>query len=227
MSSYLERVNCEDNGSTVKVKDGKYSVTHWSDPVKKALCDHAYDADSFSGKMTCRHCGQVHKDNFYTRKVKPKRSWLAAVLVALGLSGCSVDNSNTCGTYYGYTEKQTDVAGLTLEPSQEMHVTSETVSALYQETQACMGLTAEGPIVAWKNFSVQHIPGTYAIYHPGGLVWINREVPEGQGFYRDCQTDSEALKHEFVHHILNFNGIDWHHGDPLFAQCGIGVNISN
>ena len=155
---------------------------------------------------------------------------LALAIAASVLVGCSVDNSNNCSSLHGYTNEQTDVNGLTLQPSQDMHATFEQVSTYYAATMACMGMTATGPDVVYRNFRTYYnkeVFGPWALYHPGGLVQMNTDEEPSQGFTRDCRTDKEALKHEFVHHILNANGLDWHHGDPMFAKCGVGVNTYN
>lgn len=152
-----------------------------------------------------------------------------ALTLAVALAGCSVDNSDNCGSYHSYTNEQTDANGLTLLPSQEMHATFEQVSQYYVETMACMDMTADGPDVVYRNYEEYYgrTIGPFAEYHPGGLVQMNTSVDNMLGITRDCRTDMEALKHEFVHHILNMNGLDWHHGDPMFAKCGVGVNTYN
>ena len=146
------------------------------------------------------------------------------ILVAMvALAGCSVDNTEAINST---THEQTDANGLTLLPSQEMYVTFADISNYYSETMSCMGMTADGPDVEFKSFEAWYLPPTWALYHPGGLVMVNTDHL-GLGFDRDKRTDTEALKHEFVHHILNMNGADWHHGDPMFELCGIGVNTYN
>ncbi len=140
------------------------------------------------------------------------------------LSGCSIDNS--C-----YIEKTVDVEyidnyGLTLQPSKRMFVTPEQVSQYYQETMVCMGMTAAAPDVAFKSFSANYIGGSWAIYIGNGkTVWVNTDIDE---LYlpRSCETDKQALKHEFIHHILTMNGMrdsSNRHNSPLF-KCGYGVD---
>lgn len=93
-----------------------------------------------------------------------------------------------------------------------------------------MGMTAVGPDIAYKSFTRQHIGGVWAVYIANGkLVWINTD-DMGLGFERDCRTDREAMKHEFIHHILHENGLDdlsRYHSSEMFEKCGLGVNTYN
>lgn len=157
-----------------------------------------------------------------------------ALVISLGvvcavaiLSGCEVDNSDL--VQHSYTDEQYDEeTGLTLALSDSMWVSFPEIVSIYKATEACMGMTAEGPTVEFKDLLVYFRANTYGLYHPNGFVFINTfasELPLGMD--NDKRTNTEALQHEFIHHILNFNGSDWHHGDPMFAQCGLGVNNSN
>lgn len=140
------------------------------------------------------------------------------------LSGCSVDNQPEINMY---DEPMTDSYGLTLEPSDEMYISFETVSRLYQDTMACMGLTAPPPTVAWKSFSEQYIGGAWGVYiATGELVWINTDENVAP---RNEASDSETLKHEYVHHILYMNGLPYHDGESpeMFKNCGQGVYVRN
>jgi len=154
---------------------------------------------------------------------------LALAITASLLVGCSVDNSNNCSSIHSYTNEQTDVNGLTLKPSQDMHATFEQISAYYVETEQCLGMTATGPDVKYVDYA-DYFNGAYgspwAGYISPGLVFVNTNM-QGLGFERDCRTDKEALKHEFIHHILDANGADYSHNNPMFQQCGVGVNTYN
>ena len=144
------------------------------------------------------------------------------------LAGCTVDNSDL--VQHSYTDEQHDTAaGLTLAPSGNMWVSFPEIVSIYVSTEACMGMTATGPTVEYKDFlAYYNSVGGYGFYHPEGYIFINTYATElPLGFARDKRTDTETLRHEFVHHILNFNGLDWHHGDPMFEQCGLGVNNYN
>ena len=146
------------------------------------------------------------------------------------LSGCEVDNSDLVQD--SYTAEQHDAGtGLTLTPSDHMWVSFPEVVSIYVATETCMGMTADGPTVEYKDlygYFAEGSVGPFAFYHPEGYVFMNTYATEAPlGMERDKRTDTEALRHEFVHHILNFNGLDWHHGNPMFEQCGIGVNTYN
>lgn len=152
-------------------------------------------------------------------------------LIVLVASGCTADNSGeTCDTIHSYTEQQTDATGIILKPSEEMYVTFETVSKLYQETQACMGMTAPAPIVSYESFR-QRIGalGGWGVYVASGAeVWINKDIDEY--IPRNCHSDADTLRHEYVHHILHMNDmgeVSRSHSSPMFAQCGIGVYVLN
>ena len=156
---------------------------------------------------------------------------LGVVCVVAVLSGCA-ESDTSCGTIHNYLDEQTDANGLTLKPSKNMLHSFGQVSAVYAETMACMGMTADGPDVMFMNFRTYYnreVFGPWALYHPGGLVQINTDTDPAHGFTRDCRTEMEGLKHEFVHHILNANELNWHDGsgEDGFVDCGIGVNTYN
>lgn len=149
-----------------------------------------------------------------------------AILLSVALIGCSADNpSNEINSY---TEPMTDAYGLTLEPSEEMLMSFEQVSQTYQDTMACMGMTAPAPTVAWKSFSEQYIGGAWGVYiSTGDLVWINTDETVAP---RNYASDSETLKHEFVHHILHENGLVEEsrlHDGYFFEKCGLGVYVKD
>lgn len=143
------------------------------------------------------------------------------------LSGCVVDNELGCDTKYSTDQELTDEYGLVLKPSQDMFVNFEQISKAYIDTMTCMGMSATGPTVEFRSFSFAGIGGGWAFYHPvAGAVWINTDE-EDIVQERNCRTDMEALKHEFVHHILQKNdaGEESHgHSSILFNKCSVGVN---
>lgn len=146
------------------------------------------------------------------------------------LIGCAVDNDEGCSTKYSTDQELIDEYGLMLKPSQDMYINFEGISKVYADTMACMGMTATGPTVNFKSFSFAGIGGAWAFYHSvESTMWINTD--EGNtALKRDCRTDTEALKHEFVHHILYKNDAGEEsrgHSSTLFKKCGIGVNTYN
>lgn len=147
---------------------------------------------------------------------------------AIAITGCSVDNGPNCDSIYTYTEAQTDATGIVLSPGGELYVDFATVSKLYQDTQACMGMTAPPPTVEVEDFS-QRIGGIggWGLYVASGqLVWLNSKIDEI--IPRNCASDVETLKHEYVHHILYMNVDDASgHSSPMFAQCGPGPYVKD
>jgi hypothetical protein len=158
-------------------------------------------------------------------------SYVSKNIIVIGMyaiiTGCAVDNDLGCDTKYSTDQERVDVNGLVLKPSQDMYVNFEEISKAYVDTMACMGLAATGPTVEFKSFSFAGVGGGWGFYHPlATTIWINtdetRIVME-----RDCRTDIEALKHEFVHHILHKNGAgddSRGHSSMFFNKCSVGVN---
>jgi hypothetical protein len=146
------------------------------------------------------------------------------------LSGCTIDSDRAGDAKFSTDQVLIDEHGLTLKPSKDMYVNFEVISKLYADTMACMGMTAPGPIVAFRSFSFAGLGGVWAFYHPvTNTIWINTD--EDDIFLeRDSRTDREALKHEFVHHVLHKNDSSEEsreHLSPLLGKCGVGVNTYN
>ena len=154
---------------------------------------------------------------------------LFALAVAVLFAGCSVDNSDTSTTQHILTEPVTDQYNLTVHPGDYMYATPAEITAYYEQTMACLGMTADGPEVYYKSFKEYYngVLGGWG-FHTGGVIYINTDDPV-TGATRDASTDREVLKHEFIHHILNAVTGDGSndHGSPYFAQCGLGVSVNN
>ena len=124
----------------------------------------------------------------------------------------------------------TDVYGLTLKPSKDMYIEFEQISETYTDVMACMGMTATGPTVEYRSFSFAGLGGAWAFYHPAAsTIWINTDEDD-LVLKRNSRTDVEALRHEFVHHILHQNGASEEsrgHSSPLLRACGLGVKTYN
>jgi hypothetical protein len=149
------------------------------------------------------------------------------VIIALAtLAGCSVDNSEAL---HDETQKQVGAYGVTLMPSQGIYATFPDMVKYYEETMTCMGMTADGPTIQYVSYS-EYFNGAYGApwggYISEGLVFVNNDHL-GLGFDRDARIDMEILKHEYIHHILDMNGADHSHNNPLFVECGLGVNTYN
>ncbi len=112
-----------------------------------------------------------------------------------------------------------------------MWVTFPQMVSLYVATEACMGMTATAPTVYFKSF-LDYFNGAIGAvwgFHTKGHVFINTDENPAFGFERDELTDSETLKHEYIHSILyHVTGDgDARHYSPMFELCGQGVNVHN
>ena len=148
------------------------------------------------------------------------------------LAGCSVDNPSQ----HLSTEPQTDAeTGLVLMPSDEMWISFPEMIALYKEVESCMGMTAPAPTVYFKDFGEYFNGGVGSVwgFHTQGTIYINTELDnpefEAYGFYRDSYTDTETLRHEYIHNILyHINGDgDSDHSSEMYHLCGLGVKVEN
>ncbi|MGB5278876.1 MAG: hypothetical protein WBP02_17125 [Gammaproteobacteria bacterium] len=155
---------------------------------------------------------------------------IIAVSLCAVLSGCSVDNGKKGDRKYSTDKILIDKYGLTLKPSKDMYIEFEGISKAYVDTMACMGMTAPGPTVEFRSFSFAGLGGAWAFYHSvASTIWINTDEDDIV-LERDSRTDIEALKHEFVHHILHKNGAveeSRGHSSPLLKKCGLGVKTYN
>lgn len=155
-------------------------------------------------------------------------------MIAIGmcalLSGCAADNDKRVDVKFSTEQVLIDDYGLTLKPSQDMYVDFEKISQTYADTMACMGMTATGPTVEFRSFSFAGLGGAWAFYHPvESTIWINTDEDDLL-LIREPRTDIEALKHEFVHHILHKNGArdeSRGHSSSHLRKCGLGVKTSN
>jgi hypothetical protein len=154
-------------------------------------------------------------------------------IIAIGLftllAGCTANNGELAQATVSLDHELIDVNGLTLKPSENMYLTPDAISESYLDTMSCTGLYATGPTVEFRSFSYAGLGSAWAFYHAAtNTIWINTD--EDNLHLRDSRTDTEALQHEFVHHILYMNGYgeDSHaHASTLFQDCGNGVDTYN
>ena len=139
------------------------------------------------------------------------------LLAGCGSSGSSdEDNDKWCTQQYNTASVQVGESGLMLQPANNMYVTFSQIEEFYIQTQACVGVIATGPLVIYENFM-----------GPMGLYSFNQEVRINTNIYweRDCKTDEQILKKEFVHHLLHLGGFPFednlNHNSPLFEQCSV------
>ncbi len=123
-------------------------------------------------------------------------------ILSISLSGCgSTDNNDESYNQYNTSSVIVGTSGLLLNPSQNMYVTFPQIENFYLETQNCVNVVATGPIVSFKSFSGPG--GIYSIFNRSVLINTN-ESPQ-----RSSKTDEFFLRHEFVHHLLDYTGLSW------------------
>ena len=157
------------------------------------------------------------------------RNVIAVGMCAL-LYGCAAENEKRSDLKFSTDQVLTDQYGLTLKPSNNMYIDFERMSKTYTDTMACMGMTATGPTVEFRSFSFAGLGSVWAFYHSvESTIWINTDE-DNILLKRSSRTDTEALKHEFVHHLLHKNGAGEEsrgHASPFLRKCGLGVKTYN
>jgi len=126
-----------------------------------------------------------------------------------------------------------ETTGITMYANHQTHITFEKIVQIYKDTQACVLskdpnlMAVPGPKVKFCSFTEENLPATWASYMLfNETVYVNTDLDEYMS-YHDCVSDSQSVEHEFIHHILNKNNVDYDmeskHLDPAFA-CGPGVD---
>ena len=163
------------------------------------------------------------------RKISKTRKYFLVNVLFIAFLGCnsqSESDPNSCGmgTVYNYEPEVIGKTGLVLQAStNDLYITFEEIELYYGEMQSCTGMIAPAPIVWATSFKERGLGGGWGAYlYANQIVMLNTDeniVP------RDCISDRQSIKHEYVHHILYMNGADASHANPMFAQCAIGVNV--
>ncbi len=154
---------------------------------------------------------------------------LIALIITTALAACSVDNTAD-GLQEETTTTSTGAYGVSLKPSTGMYISFETIVSVFTDTMACMGMTAQDVTIQYVSYK-EYFNGAYGAPWGGwivnsNLIFVNTDSL-GAGFQRDARIDKEILQHEFVHYILYYNDGNYRHGNPMFTQCGLGVNTYN
>ena len=165
------------------------------------------------------------------------KSTLAICIGALFLNACGGhlpnDNCNVAINTYADT---VGTSGLTLKPSQHMFIPFSQMEQIYREVEICTGISAPGPTVEYRSFSFYNIGGVWAVTTLGQALkdYILVNTDTDQFLQRSCKSDASALRHEFVHYLLDQAGKEYistgdnqSHNSPKFGQCGAGVATSN
>jgi hypothetical protein len=162
------------------------------------------------------------------KSIRKRKNYLTHLLF-FTLLGCNLqteNDPNSCGTgtVYNYDSQVSSKMGLVLQvPASDLYISFGEMEQYYHEMQRCTGMTAPPPKVWATSFKDRGLGGVWGAYmYAHQVVMLNTDdniVP------RDCISDRESLKHEYIHHILYMNGADASHENPIFTQCAIGVNV--
>ena len=146
------------------------------------------------------------------------------IITCLALAGC-YEEEEPCNTKYSHDDTVGET-GLRLTATSEPFIPFSKMEALYNEIQSCLNLTAPAPLVEYHNFKERGIGGGWGVFIvPSQTIWMNTDVGIAP---RNCHSDRETLKHEYVHHLLYMNGGNYSHGSPEFERCGaLGVATCN
>ncbi len=152
---------------------------------------------------------------------------LVIILFCVFIVGCEIDDPTKCdNTIHSTTTETVSKIGLLLLPGDNMYMSLSEMDAAYIEMQSCVGMIAVAPTVWYTDFDTIGLGGGWSAYsYPDQHVMINTNVAEH--LTRNCVSDRDAMKHEFVHHILFMNDEDSTHASPLFEKCAIGVKTCN
>ena len=143
------------------------------------------------------------------------------ILACVLLVGCSAGGGDgeSCLATYSYEYDQVGETGLTLLTGDYSFIPFEEMEAEYIDLERCATNTnTPGPYVQFMGFNDSlYNKWNLAIYHYAILtVFIDTDPNVAQ---RNCISDREFLRHEYMHHVLHLNGEDADHTNPKFAAC--------
>ena len=142
--------------------------------------------------------------------------WIIAVSF-LALAACG-DEPAPCGGYGCHTTYTDEQTGVSIRYDVNSRYTPSEVVALYQYTVQCTDLSGDGPIVLFVADPATDAQGRY-LYHERVAIIYPHPYDETAGLPL-----SYTIIHEFVHHLLEINGMDSQHGpnqSPLFVKCAL------
>ena len=154
---------------------------------------------------------------------------IVAGLLLLFLAGCSSSagegqgpEGRSCLATFSYEYDQVGSTGLTLTAmgNEYSFITFEEMEAEYIDVEMCAAnTTTPGPYVTFTSFNEYPFQLELALYYYAlQTVFIDTDI-ESWLPIRNCISDREFLRHEFMHHILYLNGEEPGHTNPKFAQC--------
>ena len=152
---------------------------------------------------------------------------LILLLVLLTGSGCTSGTGENlpCTATFTYTTDVYGETGLFLESTDSvMFVSFDELEDEYRDVEMCVvNNKTPGPNIRFQSFIHLGIGGGWGVYSPATQhVIINTDG------LRNCHSDRQTSRHEFVHHILYMNGQDWSHTNNAFSRCNaLGVKTCN
>ena len=149
-------------------------------------------------------------------------------ICVLALSGCTGGaGTDDCLNTYGYdTDQYGDITLLAMYNGNYSHITFEDMNETYIEIEMCViDNNTPGPFVAFQSHQHLGLGGGWGVYTLGGLLNINTDQIVTP---RNCHSDRETLRHEYVHHVLYLNGQEWGHSNEAFVRCdALGPKVCN
>ena len=149
-------------------------------------------------------------------------------LLLLGLiAGCSSgsDGEQSCvftQSTYSYEYDQISSTGLTLKATGNEYtfISFKEMEAEYIELEACaVDNITPGPTVVFESFNNSGSQIELARYnYATQTVYIDTDQEDWLPI-RNCISDREFLRHEFMHHVLYLNSEDFEHTNPTFEDC--------
>ncbi len=152
------------------------------------------------------------------------------LIIAFLLAGCTGEGSGKdyCKATYGYPDTVFGDTGLVLEGSPAvLFVSFQEMETIYTNVEMCVvNNTTPGPVVQFRSFTHAGLGGGWGVYAAATqLIVMNTDIDFN---VRNCFSDRQTLKHEFVHHILYMNGQEWGHSNDAFTRCdAVGVKTCN
>ena len=144
----------------------------------------------------------------------------ALTVACLVAAGCGVEeesDSNNHGFGWGYEAQATNGLTLRNEPDVVEPIDVAVLADIYDQTQACTGISMPGPfvIVVAKQLDEHGQPGgefSGLTFYGPPLVLITQGV-----------IWTSVAQHEFVHYLLDQSGFPRErnqvHDSPLFTEC--------
>ena len=160
---------------------------------------------------------------------------LLILLSVMLLVGCIEEQSSYsgCDNKHSYTNDMVSSTGLTLKATSEAFITFGEMEAVYNDIQSCLNLWGAGPTIEYVSFTERDWGGSWAMFiveeDSNNLVFMNTDT---DFIPRNCHSDRETLRHEFVHHLLYITYEDATHTSELaavaFTKCkALGVYTCN